>query len=635
MRTGLRLCFVALVLTVGSLLGTSGVVAQPSGLTLIGHSDLGGAGLNGPVATVGSTAVVAAGIAPGAGIHTHFYNPYPCPAVAVKVVDLSHPARPRVASTIPVPEGVAALDVAALRVETPAFTGDLAAVALARCGAAGNTVDRGVVYYDVSDPATPVFLGRYYADVDSAGVTGLKTCGPEPDGDPARCASSQHSVALVQRADGRVLSLSTEPGASASNFPSGDLRIVDVTDPRTPEEVGSLPRPGEPIFSFNGCRAFIGGHDAAASADGTLGLLAHFDGGLMTIDLTDPAAPAELARLGYGEAREVEGNAAYVTVAEVDDRRLALVSEEDWIGVSSHLRVDGPDGASYPGCPAIFTLFAPGDSLQVYRRPDAEVAAEIVYVGRGCPANEGWGTTDPDPYLSDARGIIALIDRQRQLTQPDISEGSGCSLVERAKRAQGEGAVGVVLMQTSATAPEAFSPDGDTDYVLLPLMMIDRPTGDSLRTRLCPRVDGDGRCAGGDPLRGAMADAPGAWGGLRIIDITDPAAPFEVDTYRTPSATAFPPPDLGVYAPGQSVARDGKAYVAWHSDGLRVFGLAGDGGEEARFVPADRVDPTGTLPSKSYVVGVDLLESDGAADPTLVVITDTHSGLYILSHDAP
>lgn len=85
--------------------------AASQNLRLVGRSDLGGAGLNGNVAVVGTTAIVGAGITPAAGVHAHLYNPYPCPSVSVKVVDLSLPSRPEVIATIPVPAGVAALPV--------------------------------------------------------------------------------------------------------------------------------------------------------------------------------------------------------------------------------------------------------------------------------------------------------------------------------------------------------------------------------------------------------------------------------------------------------------------------------------------------------------------------------------------
>ena len=94
-----------------------------------------------------------------------------------------------------------------------------------------------------------------------------------------------------------------------------------------------------------------------------------------------------------------------------------------------------------------------------------------------------------DLYLADVRGRIALIDRSRQPIQKDLPEGPGCSVAERVKRAQDEGARAVVILQTSATAPQAFSPDGDPAGVRIPVIMIDKGDGDTLRTLLCPSLE--------------------------------------------------------------------------------------------------------------------------------------------------
>ena len=84
--------------TIWGIIGASIALCSPAGaqqMRLVGRSDLGGAGLNGEVTIVGTTAIVAAGLMPAAGVHAHLYNPYPCPAVAVKLVDLSEPRAPR------------------------------------------------------------------------------------------------------------------------------------------------------------------------------------------------------------------------------------------------------------------------------------------------------------------------------------------------------------------------------------------------------------------------------------------------------------------------------------------------------------------------------------------------------------
>jgi hypothetical protein len=620
-------------LVLATLVAAGALPAQT--MRLVGKSDLGGKGLNGDLTIVGSTAVVAAGMMPAAGVHAHLYNPYPCPAVSVKLVDLSQPGRPRIVSEIPVPAGVAAHGVSAARVRTPSFTGDLLAVALTMCSSAGTLLDRGVAYYDITRPAAPQLLGRYHADDDIEHADSVPACGPPPLSS-ARCASSQHSVALMQRPDGRVLSLSIEPGAAASKYPSGDLRVVDVSDPRRPSLIGSYPPAGTPIFSNNGCRPFSAGHGAGFSHDGTRAMLAFYDGGLFILDVAK-GAPSLLGQFTYPNERSLEASAAYVASARVDGRDLALISEADFIAPSTTLHVQGPaaiTGAKF-ACEAVFTLFDPANAAQLYRRPGG-VQGELAYVGRGCPVSPGpdamhsmTPTMREDPYLADVRDRIALIDRARhQALQPNLPDGPGCSVAERARRAQALGARAVVFLQTSATAPQAFSPDGDPAGLTIPVVMIDKGDADALRSALCPKLE-QGRCAPSAPVRGHLSDGPGAWGALRVVDVSDPARPTEAGVVRPPNACVYPPKDLGVSSPQRAAVRGRFAAVPWNSDGVRLIELSRSTPREvASFVPPDTRDPTGVLPAKAYVMSTGILTLAGG--PEYVVLSDINSGLYVL-----
>ena len=611
-------------------------------MRLIGRSDLGGAGLNGDVTVVGTTAIVAAGLMPAAGVHAHLYNPYPCPAVAIKLVDLSQPSAPKVVGTIPIPAGVAAHGVSAARVRTPSFTGDLLAVALTVCGLAGNTLDRGVAYYDVTHPNAPTLLGRYSADADIVHADSIPACGPPPLSS-ARCASSQHSVSLIQRPDGRVLSLSLEPGASASKYPSGDLRVVDVTDPRHPVQVGAFPAPATPIFSNNGCRPFSAGHGAGFSQSGMGGLLAFYDGGIFILDLGGSGTPVKRGQFTYPNDRSFEGSAAYVASARVNGRDLALVSEADFIAPTTTLAVDGQPNVAGPkfGCEAIFTLYDQQNRAQLYRQPGSRVDGELAYVGRGCPVSHGadvmhanMAAMQADEYVSPVNGRIALIDRSRQAVQPGLAEGSGCSVAERVRLAQSEGARGVVILQTSVAAPQAFSADGDPAGITIPVMMIDKADGDALRAVLCASVD-KGLCIPSSVLTASMRDTPGEWGAFRVVDVTEPASPRELGVFRTPNSSIFPPRDVGVLSPQRAAVHGSFAVVPWNSDGARVIDVsAGAPREVGSFVPPDIADPTGVLPKKAFVVSVALLSVPGLSRTSrardYVVISDVNSGLYVL-----
>jgi hypothetical protein len=123
-----------------------------------------------------------------------------------------------------------------------------------------------------------------------------------------------------------------------------------------------------------------------------------------------------------------------------------------------------------------------------------------------------------------------------------------------------------------------------------------------------------------------VGDAPGAWGGLRVLEVDPDTGMRQVALIHSPHGEEFPPPDLGVYAPGPSVAVGNLVYVAWHADGLRVIDLSQAPPQEVGyFVPPDKPDPTKTLPAKASVVGV-------AVAGDHVVVVDQNSGLFVLSN---
>ncbi len=598
MRRRMVLGAMALVLVaVGSGVATT-ATAQIPPVSLLGFSNLGGQGANGSVAVVGNTAVVGAGFLPNSAAHTGFYNPITCPFVSVKVVDLTNPASPTVASTIPVPFGQVALDVDALHVATPNFTGDLAAVAFTACSVAGFSSPAGVGFYNITNRGAPALLGRIFPDDDF------------------------HEVALAQRPDGRVLALATVP------FNGGDVIVIDATNPASPVDVSQFPASGAPAtFSNNGCRPFNAGHSAEPSADGNQMLVPYLDAGLFSASLADPANPSTFGRYAYPPDRAVEGQAGYAAYAG-SSRPLALVSEEDWVAPNSTVVISAPGAAGglKQACEAIFNLFDPQNDSAVYRRPNQNVTGEIVYAGRGCPQSGG---AAPDPYLSSAAGKIVLVDRSAQAAYPGgVTPGNFCSFADRVRVAQQQGAIGVLLANNSTLPP--FSPDGDPPGISIPMYMIEKVDADALRPLLCPSV-ASGQCTAHRAVYASMVDRPGSWGALRVVDLSNPASPTLAGSYQTPRSRIFPPPDLGVYAPARAAAKGDYGYVAWNSDGLRVLDLSTPSNpvELGSFVPADTVDPKGAIPNKTYVQGVD---NFGCGK---VVISDINSGLYVLNVPAP
>lgn len=177
---------------------------QTENITVVGHSDLGGGGLNADV--WGHRGYAYVGVWSGT-----------CPASGVKVVDTRRPSSPRVVARLQNPRGTSAEDVVVRRVDTPSFRGDLAVVGIQVCGDPAKTRRfRGLQFWDVTDPAAPRELGRWRSPVGGC-----------------------HEIDLVQRADGRVLAGCAEPFAEQATG-ADEVVLVDATRPSSPRKVSGF-----------------------------------------------------------------------------------------------------------------------------------------------------------------------------------------------------------------------------------------------------------------------------------------------------------------------------------------------------------------------------------------------------------
>ena len=552
---------------------------QGAGLTVIGHSDLGGAGLNGHLEVLGDHAYVGAGTNGGFAAQwnkTPRCGPLPS---KVKVVSLKDPADPKVVSTIDVtgggedPGATVARAVSVIKVQplTPAnaFTGDLLAVALESCRGQGRL---GLDLYDVSDPSRPTRVGT----------------------DTPVIGTATRDVSLVQRPDGRVLALAANQ--------SGGIRVVDVTAPAAPLPVGTFTT----TSSGRGCRPFSFAQGVATNASGSRAYAAFGDAGLVTLDISNPmpgAAPPKLAEALYDPSEEGNSFRFVPNAAET----AALATDEDLLPAQTTLTVTtGPasavtePGASAPGvfrgCEAIW-----GNPL--YRQATPSLAdRQVVFVAsNGCP--EGYTGLD-------VTGKVVLVDR---------GGGGECFDFDgKARIAQAKGALAVLVANTNAAAG-LFSPDSTSTVdagVTIPVALIRKEAGDAIKAGL----------ADNQTVTGTLADNAETWGALRIFNLpSPPAKPAQAAVFNAPHTKVLTPGN-GLYHAVNPLWDGDRALVAWMSDGLRIVDLSNRSAPQAGpfYVPPGVEDPTGNYGEVPLVVDVAKLGER-------VVISDINGGLYVLA----
>lgn len=514
-------------------------VSEPS-LTLLGHTDLGGRGFNGNVRVLGSYAYVGSWGSGGL-----------CPALGVRIIDLSDPTTPRPVATAARIPGTSAEDVVPVRMSTSAFTGDLLAVGIQRCARTGSAPG-GLALVDITDPRNPVDLGFF-------------STGPGPGG--------VHELDVTVR-DGRAFALLAVP--YAERYGAGDLRIVDITDPRHPVEVGSW-GVGRTlgITTGVGCTSIVYAHSARAGQGGMRAYVSYMDAGLIVLDITDPTAPQLVARLF------VPGEEGTIHSADETPFGLLLVTDENDVFRSPR---------------ALRLSVEMGGKTEEFDACEAESGNGIDQAGMVSGALVEGGTLCAPGAALPAGAVV-------------VADQAGCSLSTKARQARAVGARALILVapdELSAPRTESGGAAG------LPVLGVSAETG--ARLRELARV-------------GATVTVPAArpWGGLAVWDISDPARPVRRAYFRTVNARRFPPPGPGYFTAHNPVSAGRYALVSWYADGVRLIDLADPDNprEVAAFVPPPAPDPQGFFPAAAEVWGVAL-----AGD--LVLASDINTGLYVL-----
>lgn len=501
-----------------------------------------------------------------------------CPRSSVRIIDISDPTQPTELATTPQRPGVAMEDMAAMEIGGR----DVLAIGLQACGQSllPAGIVTGLELIDISDPANPKRLSVF----ETNGV---------------------HEFGLTKTPDGRAIALLAIPNVEAESANedgrggTGDLIIVDLSDPLQPRQIAEWGVQDDPSFgpviareleqgSFPG--TFL--HSVRAGPDGSRAFLSYWDAGVIILDIRDPAQPRYVSRTTYSATEE--GNAHSIAVS--DDGSLLVEANEDFSPESLMITSNALEGRH-----VVLPLPYAGSA------DTATLRGNLAKAGRGCPADSVPNQAAEDPYTDDVQDAIALIER------------GGCNVDQKIARAQLAGATGVIVYG-AGDYPDMRDLEGENRVQLsgnedvrltIPAVYANVRTGRALAEAT-------------QPVTVSAAPAFDGWGGLRIFDLGDPQNPALLSTFATTNtnnqalAEAQPGARWSAHDPD---LHENLLFVSWYSDGVRAIDISD--------------------PAKPREVGYWTGKgAPGAAPPVdiwgivvhgdLVLASDRNFGLYIL-----
>jgi hypothetical protein len=540
----------------GSEAGRKSVAPVEEGLDLVSSFDLGGklAG-DGRVADVSAKGDYA--------YLTMFYEPT-CGRGGVQIVDmnLDTPADDTKAVGY-IPSHVdtyAGEGSQVVSLNTPSFKGDLLVYQNEWCPQTTNGVG-GITLVDVTDPHNPKKL------VEGAGDF-TKRSGGQTNGVPQTKANQTHSAfAWVNEETGKVYVVLVD------DLEELDVDIMDITNPSKPKmvsetnldqfaQVGPTRPHGDAVFSHDMIVKRIGGRDIM--------LMSYWDGGYVTLDVTDPANPKTLsdtdfaavdpARAERGQTITPEGNAHQAEFTRGNE--FFFATDEDF----NPYRVQ----ATFKGGPAAgktFTAIQGGDTKPINK--DNPLVGDTRFLGLGCDPVAPAGTA----------GLIAVVERgvcdfQVKLNNIEAAGYAGLIVFNRT------GVDGcetlVTMLAASETTPAMFVSRKDG----FRLLGVEPDAGYTCAT------DGSGTATPAGPSVPVDVSAVfDGWGYTHMYetDLTKGAKMDEVDYYAPPEgqSEAFAENfgDMTVH----EVATDPDeklVYVSHYALGMRVLSYDDSGLEE-------------------------------------------------------
>ena len=510
----------------------------------------------------------------------------------VQIFDVRDPQQIERVGSLPSVKGSRVNDVkvAAMR------GGDLLVHSNERCDRDGAG---GFEIYNVDDPLNPVHLAHVQTD----------TINKTLQRDPEHQDEGVHNLYLFSR-DGRDY-----VAAQVYTF-IGNFQIFDITEPENARLVSSfgperLEFPNVDWVNetdedlFDEAQAYINGgfgqsanrflHDHYITDDGMTAYLAHWDAGLIRLDLSDLANPrvVSVALEPASEDGEVNSHSVWTTA----DGTTVVEGEEDFHPYSTTVQTADSTFISVEGPILTPVATLPGESL----------SGPTVYVGRGC---EGM----PE---ATSEGQIALILR------------GGCTFTFKTTVARQAGYAGVVVFNTEADGDALVEMGGDTRVDISGAFV-----GHSAGLRLAQVASVDELEVGTKGQEVTVGTSASGWSGLRIWDYSDPANPVLASTFNT-RCSAYPDGETcdedGIYSSHNLITEGDKLYVSWYAEGVLVIDISDPYNpvEIARYKGTNETFKANNGGVQD-VWGIHKLPGD-----PLIYASDRNGGLYVLADASP
>jgi len=572
---------------------------QADNFRVLGHAPLGGPTPNADVFFYDH----------GGDVGKHAYIgtwSFPCSGVGVKIINVNDPTAPRVAARTSTTKAVSHEDVVVQRIGGR----DVLGVGIQQCDRGGK---EGLKLVDVTDPSQPRRIAFFET----------------PNG--------VHELDIVKRPGGQVLALLATPFAEFENTyfgtdNGGEVRIVDISDPADPIELsswGAIADSSIEVFggndeltsSFQGL-GYYGAHYAhgvRAADDGDTAYVSYWDGGVIKLDISDPADPQIVGRTSFDE--DDDGDAHSMYPLDVGPKRYILQNDEDFD----------------PLAPTIMTSSATGDTrysgIEIQWTPTLLSQRVGVLTGRVHDARRGCRAS----AYKGARGKIALANTVDPFYEGIIDGWSvPCPIGEQIVLAGKAGAKALLF--------NFISPDDSFDYGPPRRKVLRRAVQKYAKgmpvlkfSDIDEAADQVREALSAGPVKVALKAGIPSWGYLRIYN-EDMAADSNgdgVDEFEQVGRfTDLPhvrgerrtPP--GAWSIHNTEVNGDRAYSSWYSHGVVALDLSNPEQPTlaGQFVPAPSSRFQAILgPPGASVWGV-------AIDPATGIIyaSDRRSGLWIV-----